>query len=48
MSAPVIRFAAGGSAGAEAADPVLPDGSAGLTGAALTGTPVIPAPAAAR
>ncbi|MFI5771138.1 hypothetical protein ACIA74_21830 [Streptomyces sp. NPDC051658] len=51
MSAAVTRFAGGASAVAESADPagpVLPDGAAGFTGAALTGTPVIPASAAAR
>ncbi|MET9663440.1 hypothetical protein [Streptomyces sp. NPDC006510] len=51
MSVPVTRFATGGSAmggAAGAADPVLPDGATGFTGAARTGTPVIPAPAAAR
>ncbi|MEU9622955.1 hypothetical protein [Streptomyces sp. NPDC048155] len=45
MSAPVTRFAAGAS---ESADPVLPGGWAGFTGAARTGTPAIPASAAAR
>jgi hypothetical protein len=57
MSAAVTRFAAGASSPAEPAEPAdpadpadldLPDGSAGFTAAALTGTPVIPASAAAR
>ncbi|MFJ2269456.1 hypothetical protein ACIOHO_24385 [Streptomyces sp. NPDC087849] len=48
MSAPVTRFAAGASESADPADPVLPGGWAGFTGAARTGTPAIPASAAAR